>query len=510
MFAGEQIQKELEGEMVRRVSRATIVKALKAQTATISALFKDAVEKAKMIGELQESNNLLKSQVSSLQNDHADLKEVVRKQGILVQEHEEILGSGKIEKLFQRVDILEAKMSEIEEAISIGFQEASDDRMQIREDADKNFSQVRADISKFGDITDNLDSRASALEARMKDLGYVCKDGVFRIQAERVAVGANDSPITDLLKDLRTTLTVTTESIRTEMGEHHDMLANFAPKVKLIPEAHETAMANKRLFEDLGFGEEGAETGILEQFADMKDDMNDIKNSLLEKCDISKMHETIELKYDEIVDHLQEAISAAVEDEDEYKKVTEELKEMCKNLMMNKADKMALIEVNERLAMNKLIKEEMLTLEGQLNNKVDKNDVNAIMTQHDAGDKSQMMEVITTMAKRLERSIGRRLEKYEQQSGGNAAYGGGGYGDQKNPAFTRATSPSLTATGNTIGGGSSTKSRLQRAVAIISGPVMGPGGPSLGGGFSVKMPKRAATSRGKRLPKIGIPNNQSR
>ena len=117
-------------------------------------------------------------------------------------------------------------------------------------------------------------------------------------------------------------------------------------------------------------------------------------------------------------------------------------------------------------------------------------------------------------------------EKYEQQSGGNAAYGGGGYGDQRNPAFTRATSPSLTATGNTIGGktcvretfddlqadahppptvkiidlrprqilhpflllllgGSSTKSRLQRAVAIISGPVMGPGGPSLGGGFSV-------------------------
>ena len=126
-----------------------------------------------MIGELQESNNLLKSQVSSLQNDHADLKEVVRKQGILVQEHEEILGSGKIEKLFQRVDILEAKMSEIEEAISIGFQEASDDRMQIREDADKNFEQVRADISKFGDITDNLDSRASALEARMKDLGFV-------------------------------------------------------------------------------------------------------------------------------------------------------------------------------------------------------------------------------------------------------------------------------------------------------------------------------------------------
>ena len=61
----------------------------------------DAVEKAKMIGQLQESNSILKGQVAGLQNDHADLKEVVRKQGILVQEHEEILGSGKIEKLFQ-------------------------------------------------------------------------------------------------------------------------------------------------------------------------------------------------------------------------------------------------------------------------------------------------------------------------------------------------------------------------------------------------------------------------
>ena len=30
-------------------------------------------------------------------------------------------------------------------------------------------------------------------------------------------------------------------------------------QVKLIPEAHKTAMANKRLFEDLGFGEDGAE-----------------------------------------------------------------------------------------------------------------------------------------------------------------------------------------------------------------------------------------------------------
>merc|ERR1712159_748572 len=102
--------------------------------------------------------------------------------------------------------------------------------------------------------------------------------------------------------------------------------------------------------------------------------------------------------------------------------------------------------------MNKLIKEEMLTLEGQLNNKVDKNDVNAIMTEHDAGDKTHMMEVISTMAKRLERSIGQRLEKYERQSGGpgggNSPYG---FGDSRNPGY-RSTSPPLSATGSSMGG----------------------------------------------------------
>ena len=131
------------------------------------------MDKAQKIEELQESNNLLKSQVAVLQTDHGELKELVRKQGIMVMEHEEILGSGKIEKLFQRVDVLEAKMSETEEAISHGFQEASDDRMQIRDDAEKNFNEVRADISKFSQITEGLDSRASSLEARMKDLGFV-------------------------------------------------------------------------------------------------------------------------------------------------------------------------------------------------------------------------------------------------------------------------------------------------------------------------------------------------
>ena len=50
-----------------------------------------------------------------------------------------------------------------------------------------------------------------------------------------------------------------------DKGNYFALIActHFHGQVKLIPEAHETAMANKRLFEDLGFGEEGAEVVLV-------------------------------------------------------------------------------------------------------------------------------------------------------------------------------------------------------------------------------------------------------
>ena len=59
-----------------------------------------------------------------------------------------------------------------------------------------------------------------------------------------------------------------------------------------------------------------------------------------------------------------------MEDEDQFKRVTEELKEMCKNLMMNKADKIALIEINERLGAAKLLQEQVEDVRQELIDKV--------------------------------------------------------------------------------------------------------------------------------------------
>ncbi len=87
------------------------------------------------------------------------------------------------------------------------------------------------------------------------------------------------------------------------------VLASILPNMKMLPELVEVTKSNQQMFKDLGLGgTEPGQKGVLQQFADMKDDMVDVQRKLLEKCDTSKMLETVELKYDEIVDHLQEAI----------------------------------------------------------------------------------------------------------------------------------------------------------------------------------------------------------
>lgn len=69
---------------------------------------------------------------------------------------------------------------------------------------------------------------------------------------------------------------------------------------------------------------------------------------------------------------------AAVEDEDKFKQTTEELKELCKSLMMNKADKIAVIELNERLNTTKVIRDELQGIRSELGSKVGKQDLSSV------------------------------------------------------------------------------------------------------------------------------------
>ena len=279
-FASEAILKSLEGERIVRVSRTAIVDALKSQTATLSQLFQDAVEKANLIQSLEESNRNLTKMVYHLSDKVDVLHNTLEEQAVMVAEHEEILGSGKIEKLFVRVDALEAQMAEHDERLTDGFDEAAADRERLETQTQTHFREVRTTVKELKNDVEGLDVRANALEERMKDLGCVNRDGIFRIKGERVAVGANEVSVDEMFGGLRTEFTNITVEFRASISEHTDVLEGYAPRLKLLPELIETANSNKKMFDDLGLGgdkpgEKGASANLRRARVAANDDGGD-------------------------------------------------------------------------------------------------------------------------------------------------------------------------------------------------------------------------------------------
>ena len=105
-----------------------------------------------------------------------------------------------------------------------------------------------------------------------------------------------------------------------------------------------------------GFGE--GDSAFLEQIQTLRASVSMNARGLLEKADAKKITEVIETKYDEIVGIFRVAISFG-DEEDEFKRVAEELRGMVKDLMLNKADRADLLRMMERIAADKAIREDV-------------------------------------------------------------------------------------------------------------------------------------------------------
>ena len=81
-----------------------------------------------------------------------------------------------------RVDALEAQAVEAEQRMTEGFEACAADRERIETETLNKFRQVRGELKELKSEAEGLDVRANALEERMKDLGCVNRDGIFRIK----------------------------------------------------------------------------------------------------------------------------------------------------------------------------------------------------------------------------------------------------------------------------------------------------------------------------------------
>lgn len=106
-----------------------------------------------------------------------------------------------------------------------------------------------------------------------------------------------------------------------------------------------------------------------------------LEHTLLDKADLSSVDAKIELKYQEIIDHLQSAMSSAADDEQEFKTVSSDLRNMISQLMTTKADMSDVAELQARLDADD-VEKELLGLKKQVNTKLDRADFDRLMENY--------------------------------------------------------------------------------------------------------------------------------
>eukprot|EP00941_MAST-03F_sp_MAST-3F-sp1_P003338 g3338.t1 len=491
-FNEDEILEALEGRQKIHVSRKAIVKALKASTSTVSILLQDAIEKDTQINMLTESNRALLNITRQLQKQFRDLQETVHEQGIMLQEHDELIGSGRIEELFVKVESLEHGVETLTKAHNEGMTELRSKNEELRNDLERSTQLINQRIEAHKEYTSTLGEQTNKIETRLDSLGCKTKEGHFRVRADKVAYGETMVPLPRVMQSIQSDFNDATELLETQLQEHQDKLDEHDPKVKLVPKCLEVASDNKKMLKALGVGD-GEGENLLEQLQSIKSGVVQNSAALLEKADAAKITEVIEMKYDEIVEHLQLAISAATDDEDEFKRVAGELRGMVKDLMLNKSDRVEVMRLKEMLVADNTMREDMAHIKIAFGEKMDRKEVLQLMAN--AADKSDIMSHLSQMVRRLEVRIAKKLE------GLRTADDDDGFGNGHNQSGSRGGGVQGRALLVNENNSPHKAAMKQRSHSQAKGPRLGPGGPSLGGGFQVCLP----TAKGNDQKKSTLP-----
>eukprot|EP00946_MAST-07B_sp_MAST-7B-sp1_P002011 g2011.t1 len=223
-----------------------------------------------------------------------------------------------------------------------------------------------------------------------------------------------------------------------------------------------------------------------------------------------EVDEKIGEKYAMIVDQLESAIRSATEDEDEFRRIANDLQDMVRKMQMGKADKREMAEVREKLMVDSRLREQVDTLrvlsdmkvsheeaEQMLKSKASRNELKQSLRKLSTGVEQKVKERLDAFedanagpafgtAESLSKSssrgsfklclgCNRRLDKHEQTRKSNQAA-------HPHNALKRHASPGASTDGTVSV--RQFESPNGRNVPQITH--MGPGGAALGGGFQVR------------------------
>ena len=231
-----------------------------------------------------------------------------------------------------------------------------------------------------------------------------------------------------------------------------------------------------------------------------------------------EVEEKIEAKYTLIVDQLESAIRSATEDEDEFRRIANDLQDMVRKMQMGKADKREMAEVREKLMVDGRLREQVDTLRVLSDMKVSHEEAERMLSSK--ASRRELKQSLKRLSGDVDLAVTSRLEAFEDATAG-PAFGtveslsksssrgsttlclgcnrrldkADQLGKTNAAAHPHDTSRRFSAPGASFDGGSSPAARRDaRNQPHITH--LGPGGAALGGGFQVRAGKRRSLAEG--------------
>lgn len=124
--------------------------------------------------------------------------------------------------------------------------------------------------------------------------------------------------------------------------------------------------------------------------------VEDVQRLLLEKADKKRVDEAIESKYEEICNQLDKALASVIGEEDEFKRVSQELQQLVTHLSESKADKKDLLEVKEQVLYDSRVRQQVENLRSFIDLKMNREDVFSALKNK--ADKDEMVALLKSLS----------------------------------------------------------------------------------------------------------------
>lgn len=124
--------------------------------------------------------------------------------------------------------------------------------------------------------------------------------------------------------------------------------------------------------------------------------VEDVQRLLLEKADRKRVDEAIESKYEEICNQLDKALASVIGEEDEFKRVSQELQQLVTHLSESKADKKDLLEIKEQVLYDSRVRQQVENLRSFIDLKMNRDDVFSALKNK--ADKDEMIALLKSLS----------------------------------------------------------------------------------------------------------------